>query len=80
MGKMKNLHTQGVKDIESYLLGRASQREDTIKMIQDALGNPALALKEMTPVMALAVMIGAIQWNDEVEKQATEEESWMSNT
>jgi hypothetical protein len=82
MGKMKNLHAQGVTDIESYLIGRANQREEIVEMISQSLNNPVLELEKLTPRMALAVVIGAIQWNGEVETQATKDEDtqWISNT
>lgn len=83
MGKMNELHAQGVKDLESYLAGRANQRDEIIEMISKSLNNPVLGLEGLTPRMALAVIIGAIQWNGEVETQATkeeEDEQWMSNT
>ena len=83
MGKIKELHAQGVKDIESYLVGRANQRDEIVAMISQSLNNPVLELEKLTPRMALAVIIGAIQWNGEVETQATKEEEddqWMSNT
>jgi hypothetical protein len=82
MGKMKNLNAQGVKDIESYLIGRANQRDEIVKMITQSLNNPVLELEKLSPRMALAVVIGAIQWNGEVETQATkgDDEQWMSNT
>ena len=75
MGEMKNLHAQGVKDIESYLIGRSNQREEIVEMITKSLNNPALELEKLTPRMALAVIIGAIQWNGEVETQSTKEEN-----
>ena len=80
MGEMKNLNAQGVKDLESYLIGRSNQREEIIEMIRQSLNNPVLGLEELTPRMALAVVIGAIQWNGEVETQSTKEEEWISNT
>jgi hypothetical protein len=82
MGEMKNLDAQGVKDLGSYLIGRANQREEIVAMITQSLNNPVLALEELTPRMALAVIIGAIQWNGEVESQSTkdEETQWISNT
>ena len=82
MGKMNELHAQGVKDIESYLVGRANQRDEIIDMITKSLNNPVLGLEKLTPRLALAVVIGAIQWNGEVETQATKdgETQWISNT
>lgn len=74
MGKMNELHAQGVKDIESYLVGRANQRDEIVAMISQSLNNPVLELEKLTPRMALAVIIGAIQWNGEVETQATKEQ------
>jgi len=75
MGKMKNLNAQGVKDLESYLIGRANQRDEIVEMITQSLNNPVLGLDKLTPRLALAVVIGAIQWNGEVEAQATKEEN-----
>ena len=75
MGKMKNLDAQGVKDIESYLIGRANQREEIVEMITQSLNNPDLELDKLPPRLALAVIVGAIQWNGEVEAQATKEEN-----
>lgn len=74
MGKMKDLHTQGVKDIESYLLGRANQRDEIIEMISQSLNNSALELDKLPPRLALAVIVGAIQWNGEVETQSVKED------
>jgi hypothetical protein len=74
MGKMKNLDAQGVKDIESYLIGRANQREEIVEMITQSLNNPDLELDKLPPRLALAVIVGAIQWNGEVEAQATKED------
>jgi hypothetical protein len=74
MGKMNNLHAQGVIDIESYLIGRANQREEIVEMITQSLNNPVLELDKLPPRLALAVIIGAIQWNGEVETQATKED------
>lgn len=74
MGKMNNLDAQGVKDLESYLIGRANQREEIVEMISKSLNNPVLGLDKLTPRLALAVVIGAIQWNGEVETQATKED------
>jgi hypothetical protein len=73
MGKMSELHAQGVKDLESYLAGRATQREEIIAMITQSLNNPVLGLEKLTPRLALAVVIGAIQWNGELETQSTKE-------
>ena len=74
MGKMKNLDAQGVKDLESYLIGRANQREEIVEMITPSLNNPVLELDKLTPRMALAVVVGAIQWNGEVEAQSVKED------
>ena len=74
MGKMNNLDAQGVKDLESYLIGRANQRDEIVEMITQSLNNPVLGLDKLTPRLALAVVIGAIQWNGEVETQAVKED------
>ena len=67
MGRMKELYTQGVTDLHSYEVGRVDGRmqksEEIIRMIQKALNNPSLDLDRLTPRMAIAVLIGAIQLN-----------------
>lgn len=77
MGRMKELYTQGVTDLHSYNVGRVDGRmqksAEIILLIQKALNNPALDLDRMTPRMALAVLIGAIQLHSQEEAEVIED-------
>lgn len=72
MGKMNELHAEGVSDLNSYMIGiehgRVKRNEEIIRMIQVALNNPALDFGKLTPRMTVTILVGAIQAS--IEEQA----------
>lgn len=75
MGKMNELHAEGVSDLHSYAIGvedgRKKRNEEIIRMIQVALNNPSLDLDRLTPRMAVTILVGAIQTSIEEQQDET---------
>ena len=69
MGKMGELHAEGVTDLHSYNVGKQDGKMEhnleVIATIRKVLENPDLDLRSMSAEMALTVLVGVLQIQQE---------------